>query len=159
MEKQNTSLKKDEQLLQARQEALHKAESTSIRPHGKFWEMDVFSWFTPDIQHLATTIQAFPFPVIWIGNSAVMQEVIALDQSITTQLHAVFATDNARFAVDLTEKSWIRTITGTNAIEDALALIKGVKQKNTVLLFTASDEDWQHSKLVFEEFLKTNRSL
>ena len=71
-----TTRKKEDQLLEARQEGLRNAENSSIRPHGKLWEMDVFSWYKPNIHVLANTIHAFPFPVIWVANSSDIIEAI-----------------------------------------------------------------------------------
>jgi hypothetical protein len=152
-----TTRKKEDQLLEARQEGLKNAENSSIRPHGKLWEMDVFSWYKPNIHVLANTIHAFPFPVIWVANSSDIIEAIEEEETICSHLHAVLAFDNSKFVMDFPMNKGIKNVAGTNSVEHTLALINGLKQKNTILLFSASDENWQEEKLYFDVFLTQHK--
>lgn len=158
MENKKTTIQtKESQLFEARQESLRNAENSSIRPHGKLWEMDVFSWYKPNIHVLANTIHAFPFPVIWVANSSDILEAIKEESTINSHLHAVLAYDNSKFIMDFPSDLGIKNIVGTNGVEHTLALIQGLKQKNTILLFTASDENWQECKLYFDVFLTQHK--
>ena len=148
---------KEEQLIDARKEGLQNAEKTSIRPHGKLWEMDVFSWYKPNLQILANTLHAFPFPVVWIGNSTDIIRVLEEDSSLDSNLHGVFAYDNAKFIMELNSKWKIKNSAGTNSVEHTLALIQAIKQKNTVLLFTSTDDEWSIKKDYFDNYLKLNQ--
>ncbi|MBI1836114.1 MAG: hypothetical protein HYR91_02495 [Flavobacteriia bacterium] len=158
MENNTTIHTKEKQLLEARREGLKNAENTSIRPHGKLWDMDVFSWYKPNIQVLTNTIHAFPYPVIWVGNSADILNAINEDETIATQLHAVMAIDNSKLALDLIDKKEIPNVAGTNEVEHTLALVKATKHKNTILLFSASDENWENDKKEFDEFIALHQN-
>ena len=148
---------KEEQLLDARREGLLNAEKTSIRPHGKLWEMDVFSWYKPNLHILANTIHAFPFPVIWVGNSKDIIQVLEEDSTLDSNLYGVFAYDSAKFIMELDPKFKLKNSAGTNSVDHTLSLIQAIKQKNTVLLFTSTDLDWSDKKEYFDDFLKLNQ--
>jgi hypothetical protein len=51
----------------------------------------------------------------------------------------------------------IKNVVGTNSVEHTLELINGLKQKNAILLFSASDENWQEEKLYFDVFLAQHK--
>ena len=75
----------EDRLLEARNEGLQNMKETTLRPHGKLWGMDVFSWYKPSIHILSNTIHAFPFPVLWIGNGSDIYSTIEEDPSVCIQ--------------------------------------------------------------------------
>ncbi len=81
-----TKLNSAQQLLSARQETLQKLQTTAMRPHGKLWGLDVFSWLEPDMELLANTIHSFPFQVVWISNKEILEGVVAADPQILSNV-------------------------------------------------------------------------
>jgi hypothetical protein len=77
-------------LLTARQNGLLKANETSLQSQGKLFGMDAFSWIYPNIEVLHSTLNSFPFEVLWIGNkteiNSVLNENNVLDSRVRTKL-------------------------------------------------------------------------
>lgn len=40
-----------------------------LRPHGKMWGMDVFSWNNPSIEDVQNTLLSFPAPILLVVDS------------------------------------------------------------------------------------------
>jgi hypothetical protein len=53
-------------LLEARAEALKNAESQSLRPLGKLWGMDIFTWVNPSVYELGQRFIHFHFLFIYL---------------------------------------------------------------------------------------------
>lgn len=147
----------DDRLLDARKDALANAELTSIRPHGKLWGMDVFSWYKPNIHVLTNTIHAFPFPVIWVGNSEDIKVALNEDSTLKSNINAAFAHDNTRFLMEFEKFSDIENIAGADSVEEALHYIQSIRKKSSIVLFTASDNEWKDKKECFENFLNEHK--
>jgi hypothetical protein len=144
----------ENRLLEARKESLKQLNSTAMRPHGKLWGMDVFSWFHPEAELVANTLHSFPFPVIWIANGDDIIAALHEEELVVNNLHALIAYDSSIF--DL-ENSWLKNINivaGTASISEAFQLLNVFKAPHKVLLFTASGANWEEDKQSFEEFLK-----
>lgn len=148
---QKTSL--GDRLLEARSEGLNKMKESSLRPHGKLWGMDTFSWYQPNVNLLSNTLHSFPFPVVWIGNSVDINNTIEEDPSVCFQLNSVITFDNSRIDVPVEAISKIKNVASVNSLKDAYSVLKSFKNKNTVLLFSASGENWKENKESFEGFL------
>ena len=145
-------------LVEARKESLKQMHKTSIRPHGKLWGMDVFSWYQPNAELVVNTIHTFPFPVVWVGNSSDIKGTIALDHSICSHLNALLFHDSAKISLSVEEWLKTKTVASVSNLEDALRLLNSFKQKNTVLLFTASGDNWETQKELFENFLSIHQT-
>ncbi len=150
--KLNVSL--ENRLLEARNEGLNKAKELTLRPHGKLWGMDVFSWYQPNVHLLTNTIHSFPFPVVWIGNAADINNAIEEDFDVCVQLNSVVTFDNSLLNLSDEALNKIPNVAGVSSLSDALILLKTFKKKNSVFLFSASGEDWEENKKTFEEFLE-----
>ena len=125
-----------------------------MRPHGKLWGMDVFSWFHPEAELVANTLHSFPFPVIWIANGADIIAALNEDELVLNNLHALIAYDSSIFDLKNSWSKNINIIAGTASISEAFQLLNTLKSKHKVLMFTASSENWKEDKKTFEEFLK-----
>lgn len=153
MEKK-TNIRIEDRLLKARKESLHQMNATSMRPHGKLWGMDVFSWFHPDPELIANTLHSFPFPVIWIANGADIIQALKEEELVLNNLHAVVAYDASIFSL---ENSWldgIKNCAGTTTVDEAFHFLRMFKAPQKVFMFTASGENWEENKRTFEDFLK-----
>ncbi|MFY7669153.1 MAG: hypothetical protein ACOVQG_10435, partial [Crocinitomicaceae bacterium] len=77
-------------LIAARQIGLLKMNETSMQSQGKLFGMDAFSWVYPNIDVLNSTLNSFPFEVLWIGNKTeielILNESNVLDSRIRTKV-------------------------------------------------------------------------
>lgn len=150
---------KHAQLLQARTEALKAAEQQSLRPLGKLWGMDVFTWYNPTVNELSATITTFPFPVFWLGNSHLVNKLSQTEPEVLRSLAWCGQYDNAQISASGKVLAPMPLFSATETLEDALELLKGVKQSKHVLLFTVSGNEWKTKLADFEEFVRVNSSI
>jgi hypothetical protein len=141
-------------LLQAREEALRNAEMRSLRPMGKLWGMDVFTWYDPTVYELSATLQTFPFPVYWLGTEKQVAELASVDPEVMRGLSWIAQFDNAQLRVPGDVMAPIPLVTATETLEDAMTVLKSVKQSRHILLFTVSGNEWKMKMELFEEFVK-----
>jgi hypothetical protein len=153
----NIKINLGDRLLDARNEGLKNMRENALRPHGKLWGMDVFSWYQPNVNLLSNTLHSFPFPVVWIGNAIDINNTIIEDPSVCSQLNSVLAFDNSKFSVSIESLNKIQNVAAVNNLDEALVLLKAMKKKNAVLLFSVSGENWNDSKDEFEGFLEMHQ--
>lgn len=153
MEKKLT-LTTEERLLRARQESLRNHEEGSLRPLGKMWGMDVFTWVNPYAGMVSNTIHSFPFPVVWIGNSVDVLNTIFEDETLCSNLHAIVLSDAS--ILELNDKiiKEVSNCAGTNSVLEALEMVKVFRSPQKVLLFTSSGENAFQQKEEFENYVK-----
>ncbi len=140
-------------LLQAREESLKKMNQTSIRPHGKLWGMDVFSWYAPSTELLANTLHTFPFPIVWLGNYETVNATLNLDETLTANIDTLLFHDSSKLHLSVTNWLGLKNIAAVKNLEDALKLLPSFKRKNAVLFFTANGGNWEDAKREFDNFL------
>ena len=143
-------------LLDARQEALKAAERQSLRPLGKLWGMDVFTWYNPSVNELSATISTFPFPVFWLGNAALVKELAHVDPKSMRLLAWCGQYDNAQIDLPADVLGPMPLFTATESVEDALTVLRSVKQNRHILLFTVSGNEWKTKLADFENFVQLN---
>lgn len=143
-------------LLDAREQTLRTINHRAIRPHGKFWGMDVFSWANPVGEELAATIHAFPFPIIWIGNEDILNWMNSNEPDIWSNVKTVIVYDQPRFLFKDANFMNIEKIIALHSIEDALQFIQFHSKKGSVLLFTATDLEWERNYKAFTSFIETH---
>ncbi len=141
-------------LLQAREEALRNAEMRSLRPLGKLWGMDVFAWYDPGVYELSATLQTFPFPVFWMGTEKMVNELASVDPQVLKALTWVAQFDSPQLRVPGDVLAPVPLVTATESLEDALQVLKNVKQAKHILLFTVSGNEWKTKMETFETFVK-----
>lgn len=147
-----------DRLMEARNEGLKNMKESSLRPHGKLWGMDTFSWYQPNVNLVANTLHAFPFPIVWIGNSEDINNTILEDSSVCFQLKTVIVFDSSQLNVPVDSLEKIQNIVGVESLQDAFKMLKSLKIKNAVLLFSASGENWRENKELFEDFLSMHQT-
>ena len=125
----------ESQLLAARKSGLLKLNETSLQSQGKLFGMDVFSWIYPNIDVLNSTLNSFPFEVLWIGNKTeinmVLSENNVLDSRVRTKL----------------------IYTDGKELNDILKSISESAFKPGILLFTSTDTDSEYYYNLFKEYL------
>lgn len=143
-------------LLEAREEALKAAERQLLRPLGKLWGMDVFTWYNPNVNELSATIATFPFPVFWLGNAHLVQELAQVDPAAMRSLTWCGQYDNAQLQLPADVLAPMPLVTATETLEDALEIVRHVKKDRHILLFTVSGNEWKTKLSDFEAFVKLN---
>ena len=147
---------KHSQLLQARNEGLLAAEKQSLRPLGKLWGMDVFSWYNPSINELSATLATFPFPIFWMGNTATINQMAQSDPTSLKALAWCAQYDSAQISLDSSVLGPMELFTATETIEETLTILKHIKQSKYMVLFTVVGNEWKHKMEMVEDFVKTN---
>lgn len=143
-----------DRLLDARQEALKNHHSSGIRPHGKLWGMDVFSWIHPDLHVLSNTVHAFPFPVIWFGGTHEITCTLEEDPSLLSNISSIVLYESNLFTLPDELINTVRNCVGAGSVEEAFQMLRIVKSPPSVLLFTASGNEAEDLKMEFESVLK-----
>ena len=148
------NIKVEDRLLEARKEGLRQFHETSMRPHGKLWGMDVFSWSNPNASLISNTLHSFPFPVIWIGNGSTIINAISEEEDVLANLHSIIAYDFNVFNLKDEWLSKVKNCAGTETVEQTFEFLKMFKAPQTVLMFTAAGDNQEENTKVFEDYLK-----
>jgi hypothetical protein len=125
----------ESQLVAARKSGLLKLNETSLQSQGKLFGMDVFSWIYPNIEVLNSTLNSFPFEVLWIGNK--------------TEINLVLSENNVL-------DSRVRTKLMYNDGKELNNILKTISEfafKPGILLFTSTDTDSEYCYNLFKEYL------
>lgn len=150
----NTKITVDNRLLAAREEGLRHAEMHSLRPLGKLWGMDVFSWYNPSVTELSATMVTFPFPVFWLGNQQLINELAQVDPEALRSLQWCGQFDSAVITVPGDVLAPMPLFTATETLEETLTVLKNVKQSKHILLFTVAGNEWKTKMSDFEAFVR-----
>jgi hypothetical protein len=125
----------ESQLVEARKSGLLKLNETSLQSQGKLFGMDVFSWIYPNIEVLNSTLNSFPFEVLWIGNKTeinlILSENNVLDSRVRTKL----------------------VYSDGKELNDILKSITELSFKPGILLFTSTETDSEYYFNLFKEYL------
>lgn len=158
MKETNSQAGLHDQLLQARDRNLQQVEKGSLRPHGKLWGMDVFSWYNPMVFELENTLSSFPAPILWFANAGDVSKLIAESADSLVNVRLLCTHDHAGFSLPETVFDEVESCLGAQELQDALELIKAVKRAHGILLFTASGADWKERRDAFEFFLNLHQA-
>ena len=125
----------ESQLVAARKSGLLKLNETSLQSQGKLFGMDAFSWIYPNIDVLNSTLNSFPFEVLWIGNKTeinlILSENNVLDSRVRTKL----------------------VYSDGQELNDILKSITEFSFKPGILLFTSTETDSDYYFNLFKEYL------
>lgn len=143
-------------LVQARTEALENQEF-SLRPLGKLWGMDVFTWYKASCENIASTIAAFPFPVIWFSTAETITQMLKHDAELMKSIQWLGQYNTASMQIPQQVARVIPLVTSTENLSDSLTLLRHNKQEKFALLFTTSGEGWKTYKQQFEDFVSINK--
>lgn len=146
--------KTEHNILEARKKALEQVVHGSIRPHGKLWGMDVFSWANPNVETIVSTIHSFPFSVILIAPSALLMTVVENDPAIVSNLHAVISYEDAQLVFDGKKFEVVQHVFTTNEVQQALLKVNDYRLKRGVILFCSEGADFERYQKAFGEYLE-----
>jgi hypothetical protein len=146
-----------DRLVDARETSLKEIHKTAMRPHGKLWGMDVFSWSNPSAALVSNTLQTLPFPVIWVGNGLDIYQTLEADPNAVEKLNSVVIHDTPAFILETVWMNQLPLVIGLNTVEEAMKSIKPLKEAHTILLFSVSGENWKDEIVHFEAFMKLHQ--
>jgi len=127
-----------------------KHSKTSLQPKGKLLGMDVFLWVFPSEKELTSTINSFPFPVLWIGNASEITSVFTENPNIRERIQKVIVLGE--------ENTEMLKVVRAELLEDVLAQIKDWSFKPGILLFTSTDTNTEHNVYAFNQYLELERN-
>lgn len=146
-----------DQLLQARKQGLEHAERMSLRPLGKLWGMDVFTWMDPLVDELVSTLPTFPFPVSFFAPSELIKDLVHHDESVLASINWIAQYDNAQMLIPSTIAKQIPLISATQSIEDAFMLLSKNVAERRIVLFTVQGQSKLEHLSKIEHFVKSNQ--
>lgn len=146
-----------EKLIQSRNEALE-SQGTPIRPLGKLWGMDVFTWLRPESGALINILESFPFKVTWIGGFEELSTVLEEDATVLNNLEALVVYNSNVFQLKSEWIGAVNTVVGTSDLSDALYFLEQLKSNKRMVLFTASGENSLSLLRQFESFVEQGRN-
>lgn len=153
MEQKKTLTKTNDNLLEIRQETLKNVSNETIRPHGKLWGMDVFTWNNPDVSMLASTIQAFPFPVVLLTPASLLMSVVDFDSTVKLNINATIVSIDDNCTLNMQLLNAIPTVALTESMEESLGELQQCKIPRGIVLFCQEGQDAQINTKKFLEFL------
>ena len=118
----------------------------TLMPKGKLFGMDAFVWLYPGVETLSSTIQSFPFDVVWVGNGAEIEAILEQNSSIESKVLCYIIIGETEFK---NEKSLNFT-----DINEALKSIKENSKKPGIILFTSTDSNTEYTNRQINNYLE-----
>jgi hypothetical protein len=151
METKRTQVVTGNDLLKARQETLKNLTEQPLRPQGKLWNMDVFSWGWTSEENIINTIHAMPNKVVWVGRYKEIKAVLGQDPSVISNISQIIALEKDPIVGSIIFPAVEFSIVGT--ISDAFGRAADGLQKGKVFLFTSTTKEWSEDISLFESHL------
>ncbi len=127
-------------LIESRNQSLTEMNQSGIKPFGKHLGNDVFAWINPSIADLANTINSFPFPVMWFGNSETIKSLFEADLLKSGKIQTLVSYDNASFYDENKFLDFETNLFGCNDFSMAMQFSSLKTDNQNVLLFTFTGE-------------------
>ena len=118
----------------------------TLMPKGKLFGMDAFVWLYPGVETLSSTIESFPFDVVWIGNGAEMEAILEQNPSIESKVVRYLIIGETEFK---NEKCLYFA-----DINEALKSIKENSKKPGIVLFTSTDSNTEYTNRQINNYLE-----
>jgi hypothetical protein len=118
----------------------------TLMPKGKLFGMDAFVWLYPGVETLSSTIESFPFDVVWIGNGAEMGAILEQNPIIETKVLRYLIIGETEFK---NEKCLYFA-----DINEALKSIKENSKKPGIVLFTSTDSNTEYTNRQINNYLE-----
>lgn len=156
MKKLHTVKITESDLLQARKEGLERAKSLdSMRAHGKWRGMDVFSWANPHFDALSTAIASFPFPVVWVGRHEQIKCACTYYPEVLDTMETAVVYDQANLRLKPSAIDNLEKVAGVGSLSAALELVKALEENRRIFLFTTEGEEVLKDLNEFDEFVNS----
>lgn len=131
--------------VQAKVDSLRKAQGEGIRAHGKLKGLDVFSWMQPDQQALVNFMTAIPTSIVWVGNPAEIEAVLAGHPELLNKFQSILSFGENRTGFMLENEF--------DGIQDVLNGLMTELKSNGTLLFTCTENDSEYVSLKIVAYL------
>ena len=118
----------------------------TLMPKGKLFGMDAFVWLYPGVETLSSTIESFPFDVVWIGNGEEMEAILEQNPTIETKVLRYLIIGETEFK---NEKCLYFA-----DINEALKSIKENSKKPGIVLFTSTDSNTEYTNRQINNYLE-----
>lgn len=118
----------------------------TLMPKGKLFGMDAFVWLYPGVETLSSTIESFPFDVVWIGNGEEMEAILEQNPSIESKVARYLIIGETEFK---NEKCLYFA-----DINEALKSIKENSKKPGIVLFTSTDSNTEYTNRQINNYLE-----
>ena len=125
----------ESQLVAARKSGLLKLNETSLQSQGKLFGLDAFSWIYPNIDVLNSTLNSFPFEVLWIGNQTEIDLILSENNVLDSRVRTTLVYSDGK------------------ELNDILKSITEFSFKPGILLFTSTETDSEYYFNLFKEYL------
>ena len=145
-------VKKDHNLLEVRKEALENVVNGSIRPHGKLWGMDVFSWQNPQLDAITSTIHSLPFPIVWLASTDLLNEAYTNDETILSNIHAAISYEKG-----VSKEIVFPDAISSESIQKAFEVMNENRLKRGVILFCHTGIDSEYYQNAFKAYLELHQ--
>jgi SPX domain protein involved in polyphosphate accumulation len=156
MKKLHTTKTTESELLQARKEGLERARSLdSMRAHGKWRGMDVFSWANPHFEALSTAIASFPFPVVWIGKHEQIKCACTYYPEVLDTMETAIVYDQANLKLKPSAIDNLEKVAGVGSLDAALKLVQSLEKQRRVFLFTTEGNEVVKDINEFNDFVNS----
>jgi hypothetical protein len=118
----------------------------TLMPKGKLFGLDAFVWLYPGVETLSSTIESFPFDVVWIGNGAEIEAILEQNPTLETKVlkyliigETTFKNEKCLYFLDINE---------------ALKSIKENSKKPGIILFTSTDSNTEYTNRQINNYLE-----
>ncbi len=118
----------------------------TLMPKGKLFGMDAFVWLYPGLETLSSTIQSFPFDVVWVGNGAEIEAILEQNPSIESKVLCYIIIGETEFKKE-------KSLNFTD-INEALKSIKENSKKPGIVLFTSTDSNTEYTNRQINNYLE-----
>jgi len=144
--------KVEHNLIDIRKHAIAQHVHGLLRPHGKMWGMDVFSWSNPELATLADTIHAFPFKVLLVTNQNILDSLLELDDQVVTNLQGVILFQSTS-ALKQEKLKFVANVAYLNDIKLAFHQMNEWQVPRTIIVFCTEGIDAETQQNEFNRFL------
>lgn len=143
-------------LIDIRKQAIAQHVHGLLRPHGKMWGMDVFSWSNPEIVAMADTIHSFPFKVLLVTNHNILDSLLEQDELVATNLQGVILFQSTKAIKDERLK-FVDNVAYFNDVKSAFQQMYEWQVPRTIILFCSEGMDAELHQNEFNRFLEVHQ--
>lgn len=153
MEKKLTTNIEDK-LIAARKAGLKEINSRQpLQALGKFKGMDTFCWSNPQMDLLISTLNTFPFRVIWVGHRMQIKCALKYYPESLDKVDSVIVYDDVKFTITNDAFHSLKNVVAVGDRESAFNLLGAFQEKNTALIFTTEGANASDDIAEFKQFL------
>lgn len=145
----------EDQLLKARSEGLaHAREIHAMQAHGKYEQMDVFSWINPRFETLTTVLSSFPYPIIWMATQKQVRCALTYYPEVQDNIESVIVHDKSYIKLEGELISDTSNIVLVGDFESSIRSLHALKKSKRILLFTSDGANAIDDQVNFQNYIE-----